>query len=58
MSDVLETMSKRTVAIAVDPSEYSEKAFDCEYQQYALVLVFLHFAAFYRLKNNMNNNRP
>ena len=50
MSDVLVTMSKRTVAIAVDPSEYSEKAFDCEYQQYALVLVFLHFAAFYSLK--------
>lgn len=27
-------MSLRTVAIAVDPSGYSEKAFDCEYEQY------------------------
>lgn len=31
-------MSGRLIAIAVDPSEYSEKAFDCKYARTGLLL--------------------
>lgn len=34
-------MSHRIVAVAVDPSEYSEKAFDCKYKNVILTILMM-----------------
>ena len=43
---VLKTMSHRTIAIAVDPSEYSEKAFDCKYKNIIFTILMMRNSIF------------